>query len=90
MGYLLYGAADSAVAKVGIDLDQEVTADNGGLQLCVALVGRDDGSPPCYLHTMLIFSQIMKSVSRSGFGKRIKNGVEKGFESRSWKVFQQN
>ncbi len=31
MGYLLYGAADSAVAKVGIDLDQEVATHNGGL-----------------------------------------------------------
>jgi hypothetical protein len=55
MGYLLYGAADSTVAKVGIDLDQEVAAHNGGFQLCVALVGGDDGSPPRHLHTMVAF-----------------------------------
>ncbi len=55
MGYLLYGAADSAVAKIGIDLDQEVAAHNGRFQLCVALVGGDDGSPPCHLHTMVVF-----------------------------------
>lgn len=55
MGYLLYRAADSTVAKVGIDLDQEVAAHNGGFQLCVALVGGDDGSPPRHLHTMFAF-----------------------------------
>lgn len=55
MGYLLNGAADSAVAKIGIDLDQKVAAHNGGFQLCVALVGGNDGSPPRYLHTMVVF-----------------------------------
>ena len=59
MDYLLYGAADSAVAKIGIDLDQEVAPHNGGLQLCVALVGRDDGSPPCHLNTMFLLLFIM-------------------------------
>ena len=49
-GYLLNGTADSAVAKVGVDLHQEVAAHNGWLQLCVTLVGRNDGAAPCNLH----------------------------------------
>ena len=67
MGYLLDGAADSAVAKIGIDLDQEVAPHNGGLQLCVALVGRDDGSPPRHLHPMGVFFKFMFLLSLSLF-----------------------
>lgn len=79
MIYLLYGAADSAVAKVGIDLDQEVAAHNGGLQLCVALVGGYDCTPPCYLHTQVfryiyclkLFQSVLGSVLRCGLEKQI-------------------
>ena len=74
MGYLLYGAADSAVAKVGIDLDQEVATHNGGLQLCVSLVGGDDGSPPCHLHSIIPL-KLMESDLRKG----LRRGFEKWF-----------
>lgn len=43
--YLFNGAADSAVANIGIDFDQEVAANDGGLQLLVPLVCWDDSSP---------------------------------------------
>ena len=78
MGYLLYGAADSAVAKVGIDLDQEVATHNGGLQLCVALVGGDDGSPPCHLRTITPLI-IMESGLRRGWRRGLRRGFEKWF-----------
>lgn len=50
--HLFDGAADSTVANIGIDLDQEVAADHGGFQLLMPLVGRDDGSPPRHLRTI--------------------------------------
>ena len=83
MGYLLYGAADSAVAKVGIDLDQEVATHNGGLQLCVALVGGDDGSPPRHLHTITPLV-IMESGLRRGWRRGWRRGLRRGFEKWFW------
>mmetsp|Transcript_39561 Transcript_39561/g.88014 ORF Transcript_39561/g.88014 Transcript_39561/m.88014 type:complete len:263 (-) Transcript_39561:381-1169(-) len=44
LNLLLNGACHGTVADVGIDLGQEVAADDSGLQLQMALVGRDDGA----------------------------------------------
>ena len=46
---LFYGAADSAVANIGIDFTEKVAAHHCGFQLQMLLVGRDYSSPPCHL-----------------------------------------
>ena len=49
--HLFDAAAHGRVADVGVDLGEEPAADDGGLHLQVAPVGRDDGTPPSHLHT---------------------------------------
>src|SRR5262249_41424846 len=44
LDFLFDGGGDRAVADVGVDLHQEVTADDDRLQLRVVDVGRDDGA----------------------------------------------
>ena len=73
MAYLLNGAADCTVAKVGVDFDQEVAPPHSGLQLCVALVGRDDGPPPGHLHHHKITSaSAFLSWTMAALGETIK------------------
>ena len=54
-GHLLHllfdGGAECGVADIGVDLGQEVTADDHRLQLGVVDIGRDDRPPACHLVT---------------------------------------